>query len=135
MHRFIDQLNVSITTNRTCTLRCDHCYIEPELFKNTNQISIDNYKKIFDLIDDLYVTDKNPKEIEWEVIGGETTMMPFSFWEEMLPWTLERIDLINKKLSMNGGLNFLTNLIYKDKRYTDLFNKYGDNDTFCLYTS
>lgn len=73
--------------------------------------------------------------VEWEVIGGETTMMPFEFWEEMLPYTLERIERINQFTQKKGALNFLTNLIYKDKRYTELFNKYGDHELFCLYTS
>lgn len=135
MYRFIDQLNVSITTNRSCTLKCNHCYIEPELFKSKERITIEHYKKVFDQVERLVKLDKRLKNIEWEVIGGETTMMPFEFWEEMLPYTLDRIERINQFCEKKGSLNFLTNLIYKDKRYTDLFNKYGDHDLFCLYTS
>lgn len=79
--------------------------------------------------------DKRLKNVEWEVIGGETTMMPFEFWQEMLPYTLKRIEEINKLCEKKGSLNFLTNLIYRDKRYTDLFNEYGHHELFCLYTS
>lgn len=135
VYRFIDQLNVSITTNRSCTLKCNHCYIEPELFKSKDRISVENYKKVFDQIERLKLKDGRLKNIEWEVIGGETTMMPFEFWEEMLPYTLDRIARINHMCEKKGALNFLTNLIYKDKRYTDLFNQYGDHPLFCLYTS
>lgn len=135
MYRFIDQLNVSITTNRSCTLKCNHCYIEPELFKSKERITVEHYKKVFDQVECLIKLDKRLKNIEWEVIGGETTMMPFEFWEEMLPYTLDRIERINKFCEKRGSLNFLTNLIYKDKRYTDLFNQYGEHDLFCLYTS
>ena len=135
MNRFINQINVSITTNRTCTLRCDHCYIAPHLFDDKSQMSTQTFRKIFDQIENLYDLDGRLEEIEWEAIGGETTMMPFEWWEENLPWALDRILSINKKIGKDGALNFLTNLVYSDKRYTDLINKYGDHPAFCLYTS
>lgn len=135
MRRVINQINVSITTNRTCTLRCDHCYIAPHLFDDKSQMSERTFRLIFDRVEELYALDKNLEEIEWEAIGGETTMMPFEWWERQLPWALDRISQINKGLRAPGALNFLTNLIYKDKRYTDLFNEYAEHPAFCLYTS
>lgn len=128
-------MNVSITTNRTCTLKCNHCYIAPHLFKDKTQMTKEHFKMIFDQVEKVYELDNNLHEVEWEAIGGETTMMPFEWWEEMLPYALERINNFNKKLKTPGAFNFLTNLIYKDKRYTELFNKYGDDPAFCLYTS
>jgi hypothetical protein len=62
-------------------------------------------------------------------------MMPYEWWEENLPWALDRISEINKKIGKNGALNFLTNLVYSDARYTDLINKYASHPAFCLYTS
>ena len=135
MKRVINQINVSITTNRTCTLRCDHCYIEPHLFDVKTRMTEETYRLIFDRVEELKAIDHNLTEIEWEAIGGETTMMPFEFWERQLPWTLDRISRINEGLRSPGSLNFLTNLIYKDPRYTDLFNQYADHPAFCLYTS
>ena len=135
MKRVINQINVSITTNRTCTLRCDHCYIEPHLFDDKTRMTEETYRLIFDRIEELKAIDHNLTEIEWEAIGGETTMMPFEFWERQLPWTLDRIAKINTTLRSPGSLNFLTNLIYKDPRYTDLFNQYAEHPAFCLYTS
>lgn len=135
MNRLINQLNVSITTNRTCTLRCDHCYIAPHLFDDKSQMSTETFRLIFDQVERLYDVDNRLEEIEWEAIGGETTMMPFSWWEENLPYALERIQQINKKIGKNGALNFLTNLVYTDKRYTDLINEYANHPAFCLYTS
>lgn len=135
MSRFINQINVSITTNRTCNLRCNHCYIQPELFKDKTQITIKDYKLIFDRVQDLYDMDANLEEVEWEFIGGETTMMPFEFWEEMLPWTLDRITEFNKQLRVPGSMNFLSNLMFSDDRYVDLLNKYADHPVFNLYTS
>ncbi|MFK4132057.1 radical SAM protein [Pseudomonas luteola] len=93
------------------------------------------FRKIFDQIESLYDLDRRLEEIEWEAIGGETTMMPFAWWEENLPWALERISKINKKIGKAGSLNFLTNLVYSDKRYTDLINQYANHPAFCLYTS
>lgn len=135
MKRTINQINVSITTNRTCTLACTHCYIAPHMFKDKTQMTEEVYRSVFDKIEHLKRIDHNLHEIEWEVIGGETTMMPFEWWERQLPWTLDRIQTINAGLRTPGALNFLTNLIYSDKRYTDLFNQYGHHPAFCLYTS
>lgn len=135
MRRVINQINVSITTNRTCTLRCTHCYIAPHLFDDKSQMSESTFRLIFDRVEELYERDANLEEIEWEAIGGETTMMPFEWWERQLPWALDRIEKINKGLRSPGSLNFLTNLIYSDKRYTGLLNEYANHPAFALYTS
>lgn len=135
MNRIINQINVSITTNRTCTLRCDHCYIAPHLFDDKSQMTTETFRLIFDQIERLYDVDNRLEEVEWEAIGGETTMMPFEWWESNLPFALDRIQRINKKIGRHGSLNFLTNLVYSDKRYTDLINQYANHPAFCLYTS
>ena len=135
MKRFINQMNVSITTNRFCNLHCTHCYIMPEAFKNKSKLSYENFMKIFKVIDKLNDIDTNLEEIEWETLGGETTMMPFEFWEKALPYSLKEIDKINKKNEKDGSMNFITNLIVKDNRYFDLFNKFGDQYNFSIYTS
>ncbi len=135
--RLANQANISITTNRSCTLRCEHCYIEPHLFASKEQITVDNYKLSFDRVDNLYRLDQGLEEVEWEVIGGETTMMPFEFWQQMLPWTMDRIDRFNKEhnLWIDGNLNFLTNLIWSDKRYLGLIQEHAKHPLFTLYTS
>lgn len=135
--RLANQANISMTTNRSCTLRCDHCYIEPHLFASKDKISINDYKLSFDKVDELYNFDQGLEEVEWEVMGGETTMMPFDFWQEMLPWSLDRIERFNKEhhLWINGHLNFLTNLIWADKRYLGLLKEYAKHPLFTLYTS
>lgn len=135
MHRFVNQANISITTNRSCTLRCKHCYIEPELFLSKERMSKALFREVFDKVETLLEKDTGLEEIEWEVIGGETTMMPFEWWQEMLPYALDRVAQINKRIKVPGALNFLTNLIYSDQRYTALFNLYGDHPCFNLYTS
>ncbi len=135
MHRKIDQLNVSITTNRGCNLRCDHCYIMPHVFKDPARMTTDTVRLLFDRVDELLDIDKNLKEVEWEAIGGETTLMPFEWWEEMLPYMLDRINDVNKRIKTPGSLNFLTNLMIRDQRYFDLFNEYAHHPAFMLYTS
>jgi MoaA/NifB/PqqE/SkfB family radical SAM enzyme len=135
MHRTIDQLNVSITTNRGCNLRCEHCYIMPHVFKDPARMTKDTVRLLFDRVDELLDLDKNLKEVEWEAIGGETTLMPFEWWDEMLPYMLDRINEVNKRIKTPGSLNFLTNLMIRDERYFDLFNEYGSHPAFVLYTS
>lgn len=120
-------------------MRCDHCYIAPHLFDDKSQMTTATFRKIFDQVEQLVIKDRRLTEVEWEAIGGETTMMPFEWWEENLPWALDRIDQINKMINSPmrnpGSLNFLTNLVYADKRYTDLINKHGHHPCFSLYTS
>jgi MoaA/NifB/PqqE/SkfB family radical SAM enzyme len=135
MHRFINQMNVSITTNRGCNLRCEHCYIMPHVFKDPKRMTFDTVRKIFDQVEKLYELDGNLHEVEWEVLGGETTMMPFEWWEEVLPYMLERVEAFNKRLKNPGSMNFITNLMIQDGRYFDLFNKYANHPAFSLYTS
>lgn len=135
MKRYINQMNVSITTNRTCNLKCKHCYISPELFKNKNKLSQENLENIIKFVHNLKKVDTNLEEIEWEVLGGETTLMPFEWWEKNLPYLLNEIKNINETYGTRGNLNFLTNLIIKDERFLFLFNKYGKHPNFSLYTS
>lgn len=135
MKRYINQINVSITTNRFCNLHCTHCYIMPEAFKNKTKMSKDNFKIIFKIIKDLKQIDTNLEEIEWETLGGETTLMPYEFWEEMLPYALNQIKEVNETLRVPGSMNFITNLIVKDERYFELFNKVGNDENFSIYTS
>lgn len=135
MRRFINQMNVSITTNRTCNLKCDHCYILPEVFKNKTKLSMENFKKIFDVIESLNKYDHNLEEIEWETLGGETTLMPYEYWEEALPYALSKIKHINKSCNVNGCMNFISNLMINDKRYFELFNNNGKRSDFTIYTS
>ena len=135
MHRKINQINVSITTNRGCNLRCEHCYIMPHVFKDPTRMTIKHAKLLFDRVEELIALDGNLEEVEWEAIGGETTMMPFEWWDEMLPYMLDRIERVNRGLKIPGSLNFLTNLMIRDDRYFDLFNHYADHPAFCLYTS
>lgn len=102
-------------------------------------MTTETFRKIFDQVEQLIIKDGRLREIEWEAIGGETTMMPFEWWEENLPWALDRIEQINKIVNSPmrnpSSLNFLTNLVYADKRYTDLINEYGHHPCFSLYTS
>jgi len=95
----------------------------------------ETFMSVFDQVESLYAKDVHLDEVEWEVIGGETTMMPYEWWEEMLPYALKRISELNERLKIKGSLNFLTNLVYSDKRYTDLLSQYSDHPYFSLYTS
>lgn len=135
MHRFINQMNVSITTNRGCNLRCAHCYIMPHVFKDPRRMTFDTVRQLFDRVEELYELDGNLHEVEWEVIGGETTLMPFEWWEEVLPYMLDRVQSFNGRLKNPGSLNFISNMMIQDSRYFDLFNEYGKHPAFSLYTS
>lgn len=131
----MDQLNVSITTNRTCNLKCKHCYIEPEEFKNKTQMTKEIFMEIFARVEDLVKIDRSIKVVEWELIGGEPTMMPYEFWEEMLPFAIERCTYMNETYGLRGDVNFVSNLMFRDKRYAELLSKAGQENNFFLYFS
>ncbi|WP_210498839.1 hypothetical protein [Vibrio crassostreae] len=137
MHRVLNQLNVSITTNRDCNLRCNHCYItKQEKANNADRMSLEIFKRTFDQVDKLLTVDSSLTEVEWELIGGEPTQMPFEFWEEALPYALEQSAQINKKFKTVGDVNFITNMIIRDDRYFNLFNECAKKyDNFYLYVS
>lgn len=49
-------------------------------------MTTEDAKLIFDKVEELAALDQNIEEVEWEAIGGETTLMPFEWWQEMLPY-------------------------------------------------
>jgi hypothetical protein len=90
----------------------------PHVFKDPRRMTFDTVRKVFDQVERLYELDGNLHEVEWEVLGGETTMMPFEWWEEVLPYMLDRVEQFNRRLKNPGSMNFITNLMIQDDRYT-----------------
>ena len=126
MHNALDMLNVCIAPTRLCNLRCDHCYIAPELLSDKTMMAEDVYRKTFDRIEELFKADRKVSKINIELLGGELTMMPLAFWERNLPWTLERMASWDALYDAEGALIWCTNLIFKDEGYVDLLNRMGE---------
>nr|WP_192963262.1 radical SAM protein [Pseudomonas fluorescens]CEK42046.1 hypothetical protein PQBR57_0093 [Pseudomonas fluorescens SBW25] len=126
MHNALDMLNVCIAPTRLCNLRCQHCYIAPELLSDKTQMAEDTYRKTFDRIEELFKADRKVSKINIELLGGELTMMPLAFWERNLPWTLERMSQWDALYDAEAALIWCTNLIFKDEGYVDLLNRMGE---------
>ena len=126
MHNALDMLNVCIAPTRLCNLRCEHCYITPELLADKSQMAEDVYRKTFDRIEELFNTDRKVSKINIELLGGELTMMPLAFWERNLPWTLERMATWDALYDAEAALIWCTNLIFKDEGYVSLLNRMGE---------
>lgn len=126
MHNALDMLNVCIAPTRLCNLRCEHCYIAPELLSDRSQMSEEVYRKTFDKIEELFKADRKVSKINVELLGGELTMMPLAFWERNLPWTLERMASWDALYDAEASLIWCTNLIFKDPGYVDLLNRMGE---------
>lgn len=86
----------------------------------------DVYRKTFDRIEELFKADRKVSKINIELLGGELTMMPLSFWERNLPWTLERMAVWDTLYDAEAALIWCTNLIFKDEGYVDLLNSMGE---------
>ncbi|NVL48632.1 radical SAM protein [Pseudomonas syringae pv. actinidiae] len=135
MHNALDMLNVCIAPTRLCNLRCDHCYITPELLSDKRMMAEDVYRTTFDRIEELFKADRKVSKINIELLGGELTMMPLAFWERNLPWTLERMAAWDGLYDAEAALIWCTNLIFKDEGYVDLLNRMGERfgDGFDLF--
>lgn len=125
MHNALDMLNVCIAPTRLCNLRCDHCYIAPELLSDRSQMAESVYRETFDRIEELFKADRKVSKINIELLGGELTMMPLEFWDRNLPWTLERMATWDALYDAEASLIWCTNLIFKDEGYIDLLNRMG----------
>lgn len=126
MHNALDMLNVCIAPTRLCNLRCEHCYITPELLGDKTQMAEDVYRLTFDRIEELFKADRKVSKINIELLGGELTMMPLAFWERNLPWTLERMASWDSLYDAEAALIWCTNLIFKDEGYVQLLNRMGE---------
>ncbi|MFL1449366.1 radical SAM protein [Pseudomonas tritici] len=135
MHNALDMLNVCIAPTRLCNLRCEHCYITPELLSDKTQMGEDVYRQTFDRIEELFKADRKVSKINVELLGGELTMMPLAFWERNLPWTLERMASWDALYDAEAALIWCTNLIFKDEGYVSLLNRMGEQygDGFDLF--
>jgi len=132
VHNALDMLNVCIAPTRLCNLRCDHCYVAPELLSDKTQMAEDVYRQTFDRIEELFNADAKVSKINIELLGGELTMMPLKFWERNLPWTLERMATWDALYDAEASLIWCTNLIFKDEGYVDLLNRMGREFGFGL---
>lgn len=137
--RRLNQANISITATRWCNRRCTHCYIDPKELANREFMSSETFRSIFPRVRELLALDKGLEEVEWELIGGEITSLPVEYWKENLPFALDQCREINLGLKTPGSINLLSNMIFpnemKRRDYLDLFEKYGERDEMCLYTS
>jgi len=100
-------------------------------------MSPDVYRKAISKIGELLTQDKKVEGVTIEVLGGETTLMPFEFWKVALKETLESMALYKKAFHKKypGELVFITNNTTNDSRYINLLNKYKDHPMFEVFTS
>lgn len=102
-------------------------------------MSSETFRSVFRQVRSLVEIDHGLEEVEWELIGGEITSLPVSYWQENLPFALDQCRDLNSQLKTPGSINVLSNLIFSDQKvrrdYLDLFEKYGDRAEMCLYTS
>jgi hypothetical protein len=95
------------------------------------------YKKVFLQVNELLKLDKKVSGLAVEALGGETTLMPFEWWQDMLPFTMEMLEHLPADTGKTypGELVFITNNTSPDKRYIDLLNSYADNPLLEVFTS
>lgn len=133
MKRIADFLNFCIVTNRNCNLRCKHCFVSSELFEDKNQMSQETFRKAYEQLFRIIETAPKLKFLNVETLGGEITMMPYEFWESMIPFALEQHDKLEQVLGRKSTLLWCTNLMIKDERYYELINKYKDHPSWSLF--
>lgn len=125
MHNALDMLNVCIAPTRLCNLSCTHCYVAPALLRDRAMMEESTYRAAYQRVEELFCRDKKVTKINVELLGGELTMMPLSFWEKNLPWTLQTMRTWEALYDAEASLIWCTNLIFKDPGYIELLNSVG----------
>jgi organic radical activating enzyme len=133
MRKHSELLNVCLVTNRGCNLRCEHCYIEPELLASKSFISDETFRLVYKRSLELIDLDKRTYRVNVESLGGEPTFIPVEFWERNLPFAMEMAEKFKKKTDKKAAFAFCSNMIIADKRYYDLFKNYSKNKNFELF--
>lgn len=122
-NRSIEMMSTTISTNLNCNMSCRHCYIQPDLLRIKDYIDEATYRKCVEVIIESFHLDQSVSYLHLDVLGGESTLMPFSFWERNLPWTLDRITELNES-GIQTEFTFCTNLMWKDDRYLELLRRF-----------
>ena len=133
MKRIADFLNFCIVTNRNCNLRCNHCFVSSELFQEKGQMSIEMFRRAYEQLFRIIEISPKLKFLNVETLGGEISMMPYEFWEVMVPFALEQHEALENVLGRKSTLLWCTNLMIKDERYFDLINKYKNHPSWSLF--
>ncbi|PSV00590.1 hypothetical protein [Photobacterium kishitanii] len=120
----------SLVTNTTCTMKCHHCYQTEDEFNNKTMMTKDVAKSTLLAIEELYKTGESSDMCGIEVYGGETFLMPYEFWEWFMPELIASADRVFNITGVNTTYFIITNLMYKDDRYTDFIRKYNDTSKY-----
>lgn len=133
MRKHSELLNVCLVTNRGCNLRCEHCYIEPELLASKEYITDEIFRLIYKRSIELVQLDKRTYRVNVESLGGEPTFIPYEFWARNLPFAMEMAEELRQISDKKAAFAFCSNMIISDPRYYDLFRNYSKNKNFELF--
>jgi len=89
---------------------------------------------ISDQLKSLALKDQSINAVEVELLGGEITLMPFDFWDDVIKG-LKNIKKELNKEKIDLECLFATNGTFKDQRYIELFNSLTEADLFEITTS
>lgn len=84
------------------------------------------FRKAVEVVIESFHLDNSVTYLHLDVLGGESTLMPFEFWERNLPWVLTRIGELNAS-GIQTEFTFCTNLMWKDERYLGLLREFRNN--------
>ncbi|MFS1429456.1 SPASM domain-containing protein [Vibrio splendidus] len=104
-----------------CSLDCGHCFIEKEIRDTKDQMTVEQFK----LITDKYVEHyrrTGMSNVEITIMGGEPTLMPNGFYEEVIPHIRE--SFAKEGNSENVFITLMSNFMHmgKLKQIGHLFN-------------
>ncbi|PSV00667.1 hypothetical protein [Photobacterium kishitanii] len=134
MNKPID-IAFSILTNTSCTLRCKHCYQTKEEFNSKEFITKETVLSILDRVEDFCIRNPNGRRYGYEILGGETFLLPIEFWEWLFPELNARLLKIEKITGVESTMCIYTNLMYKDERYTKFIKERNDDNRISFSTS
>lgn len=131
----LSSFTFAIVSNTYCSLKCKHCYLTPEDFRDRTQITKEMVIAAFDHAERVMMLNPHADNFNMEFLGGETFLMPYEYWEWCLPYSIKRTEEIAERSGVRGNVNIYTNLFFRDHRYYDLIKKWATHPIAVILTS
>ncbi len=89
-----------------CNLDCQHCFLFSEVRKDKTIMSVEDFKTTVDKIAKHYENDPSAEFADITIIGGEPTIVPPRYYEEVIPYIREVFEPIGKYFHISIVSNF-----------------------------
>lgn len=104
-----------------CSLNCEHCFIEEDMRNDDTQMTVEQFKTVVDKFADHFAR-SNVQNAEMTVMGGEPSLLPAGYYEEVIPYIREKFQF--EHMQKYSFITLMTNFMHvgKLKKIDHLFD-------------